>query len=185
MYFISTRPLDPTKTQGKDWDIWYVEKTRNEWSPPKNLGAPVNSAKDEWYVSFTQDNTLYFASNRKGGLGSHDIYRSRFVNRSYAEPQNLGNHVNSQYLEQDPFIAVDESFLLFTSVGRPGGHGSGDIYISYRDAQRAWSKARNLGKVVNTSGFEFCPILSPDQKYFFYTSKGDIYWIDSNFLKRD
>ncbi len=176
LYFISTRPKKDGAAS-RDWDIWYVEKRGADWSDPINIGPPVNSDEDEYYVSLTKDETIYFASNRSGGLGSFDIYRSRFVDGHYAMPENLGPAVNTKYLEHDPFISPDESFLLFTSVDRPEGFGTGDLYISTRKKDGTWSEAENLGKAFNTSGYDFCPIVSPDGKYFFFTRKGDIYWV--------
>jgi Tol biopolymer transport system component len=175
LYFISTRPKKD-RAGSRDWDIWYVEKTDTGWSEPINIGPPVNSEVDEYYVSLTQDGTIYFASNRAGGLGSFDIYRSRFVDGQYMKPENLGDSINTRHLEHDPFIAPDESYLLFTSVDRPEGFGTGDLYISSRKKDGTWTKSKNLGKAFNSSGYDFCPIVSPDGKYFFFTRKGDIYW---------
>ena len=131
LYFISTRPKKE-KAGSSDWNIWYVERTDADWSEPINIGPPVNSDVDEYYVSLTKDGTIYFSSNRAGGLGSFDIYRSRFVDGHYAKPENLGASINTKYLEHDPFIAPDESYILFTSVDRPEGFGTGDLYISSR-----------------------------------------------------
>ena len=176
LYFISTRPKKD-KAGSRDWDIWYVQRTDTGWSEPINIGPPVNSDVDEYYVSLTKDGTIYFASNRAGGLGSFDIYRSRLMDGHYAKPENLGDSINTEYLEHDPFIAPDESYILFTSVGRPEGFGQGDLYISRRKNDGTWTKSKNLGKAFNTSGYDFCPMVSPDGKYFFFTKRGDIYWV--------
>lgn len=176
LYFISTRPKK-NRPNSRDWDIWYVEKTDAGWSDPVNIGPPVNSNLDEYYVSLTKEGTIYFASNRDGGLGSFDIYKSQLVDGKYAQPKNLGPAINTKYLEHDPFIARDESYIVFTSVDRPEGFGTGDLYISFRQENGNWSDAQNLGKVFNTSGYDFCPITSPDEKYFFFTRRGDIYWV--------
>ena len=154
------------------------------WSEPINVGQPVNSAVDEYYVSLTKDGTIYFASNRAGGLGSFDIYRSRLADGHYIKPENLGASINTKYLEHDPFIAPDESYLLFTSVDRPGGFGTGDLYISTRKKDGTWTKSKNLGKAFNTNGYDFCPIVSPDGKYFFFTRKGDIYWVSTKAIEK-
>ncbi|UCE41053.1 MAG: PD40 domain-containing protein [Candidatus Aminicenantes bacterium] len=183
LYFISTRPKKD-RPRSRDWDIWYVERTGKGWSDPINVGPPVNSDVDEYYVSLTKDGTIYFASNRAGGLGSFDIYRSRFVEGHYAKPENLGAAINTKHLEHDPFIAPDESYLLFTSVDRPGGFGTGDLYISSRRRDGTWTEAKNLGKTFNTNGYDFCPIVSPDGKYFFFTRKGDIYWVRVEAIKK-
>ena len=183
LYFISTRPKKD-KRESKDWDIWYVKRTNGDWSEPINIGPPVNSDVDEYYVSLTIDGTIYFASNRVGGLGSFDIYRSKFVGGHYAKPENLGAAINTKYLEHDPFIAPDESYILFTSVDRPGGFGTGDLYISTRRKDGTWTKAKNLGKDFNTSGYDFCPIVSPDGKYLFFTRRGDIYWVSMETIQK-
>ena len=107
LYFISTRPKKNDE-RSKDWDIWYVERTDSGWSEPRNLGPPVNSNQDEYYVSLTREKTIYFASNRAGGYGSFDIYRSKFVDGHYLKPENLGASINTKYLEHDPFIAPDD-----------------------------------------------------------------------------
>lgn len=176
LYFISTRPK-PNNPSSKDWDIWYVERKDSGWSEPINIGPPVNSAHDEYYVSLTNDGTIYFASDRKGGLGSHDIYRCQYTNGRYDQPENLGRSINTKYLEHDPFIAPDESFIVFTSVSRPQGFGSGDLYISFRRKDKTWTDAKNLGQSFNTHGYDYCPMISPDGKYFFFTRQGDIYWV--------
>ena len=183
LYFISTRPKKD-KIGSKDWDIWFVERSDTGWSEPINIGPPVNSDLDEYYVSLTKDGTIYFASNRAGGLGSFDIYRSRLVDRHCAKPENLGAAINTKYLEHDPFIAPDESYILFTSVDRPGGFGTGDLYISSRREDGTWDKSKNLGKTFNTSGYDFCPIVSPDGKYFFFTRRGDIFWVSIEAIRK-
>jgi Tol biopolymer transport system component len=183
LYFISTRPKND-RSRSRDWDIWYVERIDGGWSDPINIGPPVNSDVDEYYVSLTKDGTIYFASNRPGGLGSFDIYRSRLVDGYYIKPENLGTAINTKYLEHDPFIAPDENYLLFTSVDRPGGFGTGDLYISSCQKDGTWSEAKNLGKAFNTNGYDFCPIVSPDGKYFFFTRKGDVYWVRVEAIKK-
>jgi len=174
LYFISTR----TKKNGaNDWDIYYVSRTETGWSEPRNLGAPINTEYNEYYVSLTKTGTLYFATDKPGGSGSHDIYRAKLVDGVYSTPENLGKSINTPHLEHDPFIAPDESYLLFTSVDRKQGFGSGDLYVSFRKENGAWTEAKNLGQEFNSRGYDFCPIVSWDGKYFFFTKNSDIYWV--------
>ena len=183
LYFISTRPKR-NKPSSRDWDIWFVKKTKSGWSEPENIGPPVNSDHDEYYVSLTKDKTIYFASNRSGGSGSFDIYCSKLRNNQYSKPKNLGARINTRYLEHDPLIAPDESYIVFTSVNRPDGFGSGDLYISFRAKDNSWSKAINMGKLFNSKGYDFCPMVSPDGKYFFFTSQRDIYWVSIKAIEK-
>lgn len=170
LYFSSNRPLDGTGRPRTDFDIWYVEQTSSGWGPAQHLDAPVNTPAQEFYPSVTKDGTLYFSSNRPGGAGGGDIYRARLVDGRYAEPENLGDSVNAATTEGDPYISPNEDYLLFVAYNRQGGSGDGDLYISVRrDGQ--WSKAQSLGPEINSSALDFCPIVSPDGKWLYFTSE--------------
>jgi Tol biopolymer transport system component len=141
-YFISNRPV--AGKSKPDLDIWVMEKTTAGWSEPKNAGAPINSSGSEWYPTVAANGTIYFGSDREGGKGRTDIYRSRLVNGKYTEVENLGDAINTQFNEFEPLIAPDESFLIFMGGGRADGRGGFDLYVSYnRDG--AWTKPANLG----------------------------------------
>lgn len=168
LFFISNRPVSGT-TRKKDFDIWVVEKTQDGWGAPKNIGPPISTERNEYYPSLAADGTLYFSTERQGGKGGFDLYRSRHVAGKYGEPENLGE-ANSQFAEIDSYIAPDQSFIIFASYGRPDGLGGGDLYISY-NLNGSWTKAINLGAPINSNAREYCPIASPDGEYFFFTSE--------------
>jgi Tol biopolymer transport system component len=167
LYFISNRPV--AGKSKPDLDIWMMEHTGAAWVEPTNLGAPVNSPGSEWYPTIATNGTIYFGSDREGGKGRTDIYRCRFVDGKYADAENLGESINSQYNEFEPFIAPDESFLIFMAGGRPDGRGGLDLFISY-NRNGVWTKPANLGDKINSGGNEYSPAISPDGKYFFWTS---------------
>ncbi|HEX9945883.1 MAG TPA: hypothetical protein VGG03_28075 [Thermoanaerobaculia bacterium] len=166
LYFLSDRPVDGTPKE--DLDLWVVERKGDGWGAPRNLGAPVNSPGNEWFPTVTANGTLYFGSDRPGGKGRTDLYRARFVDGRYAEPENLGDAINSQYEEFEPMVAPDESFLIFMAA-RPGGQGGGDLWLStFRDG--AWTPAKNPGAPVNSPATEIAPRLTPDGRYLFFAS---------------
>jgi Tol biopolymer transport system component len=167
LYFISTRPQDGQSDA--NLDIWMVEKTGGGWGKAHNLGVPINSSGREWYPTLTRNGTLYFGSDREGGKGATDLYRARLVDGKYGAPENLGDAVNTRAGEFEPFIAPDESYLIFAAAGRPEGLGGFDLYISY-NRNGAWTKAVNLGNKINSTGNELSPKISPDGKYFFWSS---------------
>ena len=182
LYFISTRP---TVEGGKpaSYDLWYMKRQRDGWSSePVNLGAPINTAFNEYYVSFADDGTLAFASNRNDDGGSNfDIYLSRRTKAGFAEPKGLAGKATTRAYEGDPFIARDGSYILFSSTRRSGEGGS-DIYVSFRLEDGTWSRAINLGSSINTPGKEFTPAVSPDGRFLFYSSNEDIYWVDAGVI---
>lgn len=168
-YFISDRPKVANESvESRSMDIWFMEKTGNGWGPPQNVGAPINSPGQEWYPTVAQDGTMYFGSDRPGGKGRTDIYRSRLVDGKYTEPENLGDGINTQFEEFEPYISPDQKYLIFMTQ-RPDGRGGSDLYISYQ-RNGTWTKAANLGDKINSSGAEYSPLVTPDGKYFFWSS---------------
>jgi len=131
----------------------------SEWSEPVNLGAPVNSSVNDNNAALSPDElSLYFVSNRLGGLGGADIWVSRraSLDNAWGEPVNLGPSVNGPGIEASPLVSHD-GHLLFFSSDRAGGHGLNDIYVARRTDKSddlGWGPAVNLGPDVNTAGFE-------------------------------
>jgi Tol biopolymer transport system component len=185
-FFISKRPLQIGGPRAQGYQIWAMERENATWGAPAHLGPIVNSGSRQLYPTVTRDGTLYFNSDRDG-YGRGDFFRSRLVDGQYAEPENLGDGINTEYDETDLFVAPDESYVIFTSVGRPDGSGSGDLYVSYREEDGSWTRALNMGEAINTESSEFCPMLSPDGTYFFFTSRrrgnDDIYWVDAAIIE--
>jgi WD40-like Beta Propeller Repeat len=168
LYFISDRPVDDKPKE--DMDIWVMDRLKGgDWGEPRNLGTPVNTTASEWFPTLAANGTLYFGSDRPGGHGKTDLYRARRADGKLAEPENLGPSVNSAADEYEGQVAADESFLVFMAAGRPDSLGGGDLYISYQKDGK-WTPARNLGPKINGPGLEISPYLSPDGKYFFFSS---------------
>ena len=90
-------------------------------------------------------------------------------------------------------VAPDESYLIVSS-GRPGGFGQGDLYISFRDEDGDWRQPVNLGESINSEQVDFCPMVTPDGKYLFFsrrwgaswdeTTRCEVFWVDVRVLDR-
>lgn len=129
------------------------------WSTPVNLGPPINTAARELSPALSPDElSLYFVSDRPGGLGERDIWVSRRACTDWQNPQcawgdpvNLGPAVNSAALESCATLSRDGHRLFFCSV-REGGFGIADIYMARRvgSGPEEWEAAVHVGPPVNT-----------------------------------
>jgi outer membrane protein OmpA-like peptidoglycan-associated protein len=152
-------------------DIYYSKLVGNEWSKPVNLGEPVNSMYWESQPSISPDGkTLYFVSDRKGGYGSYDIYRSTYLgDNKWSRPVNLGPAINTEGVEFSPFIHNDNQTLYFSSNGWPG-FGDNDIFFSRKEPNGKWGAAQNIGYPINTSQEESSLFISNNGKNAFFAS---------------
>jgi len=179
MFFASKRPK--TKEGEEINDIWISEKSKGEWGEPK----PINNLIGFWTPTLTNSETVYFLEvvnqNRL-------ICCSRKIDGEYSKVECLNENINKEgALNWCPFIASDESYIIFSS-NRKGGNGNGDLYISFRNENGEWGKAINMGSTINTDKQERFPGVSPDGKYLFFTRWNsspyyhDLYWISSEII---
>lgn len=158
-------------------DLYYSKKENGNWSRPKNIGAPINSAAWESQPSLGADGkTLYFV--RKGTIGRVDIFVSYLKNNQWSKPENLGEPINTKGYEGSPFIHADGQTLYFMSDGHPG-MGETDIFVSRKDENGKWSTPVNLGYPINTTRDEGSFVVSLDGETAYFASnrgnsKGDI-----------
>ena len=159
-----------------------------EWSEPVNLGAPVNSAANEFNATLSPDgHSLYFNSpNRPGGLGGGDIWVARRDCRDcpWNAPVNL-TVINTEFTDATPSIS-DDGHLLFFSSNRPGGSGDSDIWVSRRTDPRddfGWEAPVNLGPEINSAMAEMSPefllgINPGEGNLYFQRGNGPTFGID-------
>ncbi len=205
LYFASSRPLRAAGPE-KDWDIWAVDRRVNGWGPPRRLDSPVNTQAMEVYPSIAGNGALYFSSSRPVGAKAGGIFRAASAAGLYPNVEVFDERIVSEYGGGDVFIAPDERTIIFSS-NRAGGYGNSDLYVSFRREDGAWTAPQNLGPAINSPYQEYCPSLSPDGKYFFFSSYkrpeetsvptmrslddilrfyrqpyngvGDVYWVDA------
>lgn len=152
-------------------DIYVSQRVGNNWGKPFNLGRPVNSEYWESQPAISPDgNTLYFVSNRPGGFGGYDIWKSILdMDGNWSQPVNLGPEINTPYDEHTPFLHADGKTLYFSSDGWPG-FGNKDIFMSRMDDNGKWNTPLNLGYPINTFNEETGLIVSPDGKDAYFSS---------------
>lgn len=152
-------------------DIYSSKLTGNTWSVPENLGAPINTNYWESQPSISADGkTLYFVSDRKGGFGKNDIWKTTYLsNNKWSNPVNLGPNINTAEDEISPFIHPDNKTLYFSSDGWPG-FGEKDIFFSRKTDSNNWSTPTNLGFPINTPQEESSLFVSNDGKKAYFAS---------------
>ena len=175
-YFLSNRPRDgsalPAELVGTwiNQDIWVMDRVADGWGEPYHLGAPVDSDDEEYFPSVTRDGTMYFTRTPRGTRENY-IYRARFVNGAFQEPERLPRQVNSTTSQYNAFIAPDETYLILGTGARRDTRGGSDYYIVFRREDDTWSEPMNMGETVNTPlGGEWSPYVSPDGRYLFFMS---------------
>ena len=131
----------------------------SSWSDPANLGTTINTTFNEQGPTLSNDElSLYFGSDRPGGIGGFDIWVSQRACKEcdWETPVNLGPAVNTASDETGPGLSVDGHLLFFRST-RPGGAGLGDVFLSQRANPKdnfGWASPVALGPDVNTAAAE-------------------------------
>lgn len=150
-------------------DLYISTRTGNEWSQPVNLGPKVNSSAWESQPSLSSDGrTLYFISNKGGGVGGRDIYVTTLDDKNqWTSPKNLGRGVNTPGDEVSPFIHPNNITLYFASNGLTG-FGGFDIFYSERE-NNEWSEPKNIGYPINTSEDQVSLFITSDGKKGYYS----------------
>jgi len=210
LFFVSNQPKDDSSEAGAE-DIWVVERNKDGWGEPYNLGAPVNFEGGDFFPSLTKGGTLYFTRNELEGRISN-IYRSRLVGGKYSKPEKLPQQINCGTNRFNAYVSPDESFVVVPAVGVDEGPRRVQYYIVFRNEDDTWQEPLALSSEINTAkgtGWSF--YISPDKKYIFYMASkpfpkekhpenlsldflhkfskmpqngnSDIYWIDAKILE--
>jgi len=180
LYFLSRRPLTPGGGRTGE-KVWIVEKTESDWGEPYRAPGEINNLAIHWQFTISDPGTLYIQGDRNDSYGLTDIYTSKLVNGEYATPENIGSVINTPATETSPYIAPDESYLLFASGGHQSDIGNIDMYISFKTDDSQW------GAPIRTGLEGLCPLVSHDGKYLFYNGSVDgirgIYWVEASILQ--
>ena len=157
----------------KQGTVYVTEKDASgNWIKPIKLKKSKNVNTPSWETSFSfvmNNNTVYFASNKKGGQGGRDIYQSTIKDDgTWSEPTNLGVEINTPYDEDAPFLSPDGKTLYFSSTGH-NSMGGFDIFISHFENGK-WTKPVNIGVPINSAGDDIYFMIDSKMKYAYYSS---------------
>ncbi len=161
-------------------DIYESKITAGKFKKIEKLGLAINSTGFESSATISVDeNILFFASKKPGGLGEKDIYMTRKLpTGEWAEPQNLGNTINTPYDEDFPNLFYDGKTLYFSSKGHNSMGGYDYFKSTWNSEDNTWSKPENLGYPINTPEDNLCISFTDDQSSAYISawrndSKGD------------
>ncbi|MCA6075004.1 hypothetical protein [Fulvivirga sedimenti] len=190
MYFLGISPEDRLKKSKPD--IYKSQKVDGKWQLATKVEQPISTQEyAESYPVVVSDGSLYFTSDRPGGFGGRDIYRAQYLgNGKFDTPVNIGAEVNSEKGERGTYVSPDESFLI-TANTYTDERG---FAVSFKKNGK-WQRPTvfNLGETIDENWVYYCPYMSPDNKYFFFSKrysypsnsgwtgvmKGNVYWVNS------
>jgi len=194
IFFSSDRPIEQqgARLPRGEYNLWRVERTAEGWTEPERLNDNINLSQRNSLGSMARDGSLYFAAKIAGR--SHDIFSSHLSDSTYSTPLEL-TELNSPTPESGPFVAPDESYLIFSSFR--AGFGRSDLLVSYRKADGTWTKPKNMGPGINSAYKDEYPYVTPDGKYLFFNSNrpsslnqkpitdgpGNIYWVSGQIIE--
>jgi outer membrane protein OmpA-like peptidoglycan-associated protein len=161
-------------------DLYISYKDGEQWTSPKNMGAPINSPYWESMPTLSANgNQLFFSTKRPGGFGGTDIWMSSKISpEKWSKPENLGPLINTPGDDQAPFLHVDGQSLYFMSRGHQG-MGGFDLYLSRLDGNKNWGKPIHLGYPINTTADEGALCINrTGETAYFSSSRNDLSGLD-------
>jgi len=144
-------------------DIYFSRQVDGEWTVPQNIGRPINSELWEAQACLSADGqSIYFVSNRAGGKGKMDIWKSEIgADGFWQQPVNLGDSINTPLDDMSPFLHPDGQSLYFSSAGFLGMGGK-DLFLARRNVEGDWKTPINFGYPINTQADESSVIVNTE-----------------------
>lgn len=186
-----TRLYFGSKEEGDD--LSYVEKQGDRWGEAKSVSLVTRfpEVRYAYFPSITSNGTLYFMGYLAGQWANIGIFRSELIDGEYAKPELLPSSINTLggMRNWTPFVAPDESYLIFCSTRGLPASDQGDLYVSFRQPDGNWREPVSLGEPVNSEGLDRFPAVSPDGKYLFFTrstpdNDEDVFWVSAKIVER-
>ena len=160
----------------------YMKRTNSGWSEVKSLGTPF---EDIPIMRLTASAAGTYVFDEREEIGT--IRYSRLIDGKREEPKEFSKEINTGKWTAHPFVAPDESYLIWDSE-REGGYGDSDLYISFRQENGSWGPAINMGEGINTEREDTYGSVTPDGNYFFFHThlgegKANIFWVDAQVIE--
>lgn len=167
----------------ENYNVWMSERKGNDWTEPRNLHLPINPRDEMWWISATNDGTIYITLGKEAE-NRYTVHWARpNAEGAYPSLESMQTRIATQnvFFHQ---IAGDESYIILSQWNAGGGRGGYDLWVSFNEGEDQWTWPRNLGPAVNTGIDEMAAYMTGDGKYLFYNTRSgnvqnaDIYWIE-------
>lgn len=174
LFYNSSRSLPDTVHSPHPFNLWMVYKKGSDWKVPEMIGSPIMESFP-MFATQAKDGTLYFTGNIERG-----IYSAEYSNGRFEIPVRLPDVINGVNWAGHPFIDPHERYLIFDS--NVDEQGTKNLYISFKDNEGRWTESVNLYQCSGFPEHAAMPHVSFDGRYLFFTSSGDIYWVDASII---
>ena len=187
------RPIMSTDGKTMHLGKQYIERIGDGWSEIKSLGSPYEEIRIMRLMSSSKGTYVLDEGTRDG----NGVLRySRLIDGKRESPMPFGKEINTGKWNAHPFIAPDESYIIWDGE-RESGFGDNDLFISFRQLDGSWGEAINMGDKINTEAPENGAGVTPDGKYLFFNRNtgvgevnknagvgdGDLYWVDAQIIE--
>lgn len=167
-------------------DIYRSEKVNGQWQLAEKVESPVSTEGLESYPIVVGDGSLYFIGRRPEGAGGSDIYRAQYnLGGKFDSPESIS--INTEQNATSTYVNFEENLIIASSR---------DGFQVYRKEGGVWQPPTRVDLDYEEGYIYFCPYLSPDGKYFFYTKRysgtgkpgwagvteGEVYWVSAEVL---
>jgi len=162
----------------------YRQRSTSGWSEEKSLGSQFEEIP---IMRLTASTAGTYVFDEREEIGT--IRYSRLIDGKHEEPKAFSNEINTGKWTAHPFIAPDESYIIWDSE-REGGYGETDLYISFRMEDGSWGPAINMGEDINNERENTYGSVTPDGKYFLFNTidldegVANIYWVSAEVINK-
>jgi Tol biopolymer transport system component len=178
LFFGTRRPLQEDGEPGEVRQ-WVLEKEQNDWSGPIPFAPLID--RFAMYLTESKNGNIYYTG--KDQDGHFQIFMMEKIGDEYQEPEKLDGAVNCAAYVAHPFIAPDERYLLFDVQPNSPDSEENYLYISFKQDDGSWTKAKKMSSEINSADIVMCPGVSPDGKYLFFYREDNIYWMDARIIE--
>jgi ankyrin repeat protein len=180
LIFGTRRPL-PEDADNEEAIQWVLDREGRGWTNPRPFGPPLKD-RTVTYVTMADNGNLYYSG--PNGDDGYDLFVCRSTGDGYEEPQTLGHNLDRLKPKMHPYIAPDESYVLFDAQPNSPENYDNYTYVSFHDTDGSWTTPRMIDlthPAIRTHGIA---IVSPDGKYLFFSSGGNIFWVDARVIEQ-